>query len=104
MVQRSKDSCCTKALESIDGVRAYLLMVDHYSDKLWGVCADSKVPPIKKRFKNFLAQHSPSVQGKYAYMDLGDELGRNNEIITLLEKYDYIISSTASDSSHHDTR
>eukprot|EP00957_Ditylum_brightwellii_P211676 15366460-Ditylum_brightwellii.AAC.3 len=99
MVQTSKDSSCTKALETIDGDRAYLLVADHYSGKLWGVCADSKVPPIKWLNK-FLPQYSPSVQGKYICMDLVSELGRNNELITLLEKHDYTIRPTAPDSSH----
>eukprot|EP00957_Ditylum_brightwellii_P199848 15235224-Ditylum_brightwellii.AAC.1 len=97
MVQKSKDFSCTKALESIDGDRAYLLVADHYSGKLWGVCADSKVPPIKWLNK-FLAQNSPSTQGKYVCMDLGSELGRNHELITLLEKYDCIIRPTAPNS------
>eukprot|EP00957_Ditylum_brightwellii_P208012 15355499-Ditylum_brightwellii.AAC.1 len=80
LIKRSKDVSYTKALEGVDGYRAYLLVADHYSGKLWGVCADSK--------------------GKYVFTDRSSNLGRNHELITLLEKYDYIIRSTAPDLSH----
>eukprot|EP00957_Ditylum_brightwellii_P093240 7099934-Ditylum_brightwellii.AAC.1 len=92
MVQRPKDS-----------YRVYLLVADHYSGKLWGVCADSKLSPIKWLNK-FLTQHSPSMQGKYICMDLGSELGRNHELITLLEKYDSIIKPTSPNSSHQNAK
>jgi hypothetical protein len=97
--QKSANSERMRMLTGINGEQAYLLVADHKTDKLFGYTSDSKAPPIEW-INKLLTKYSPAMEGKYACMDLGSELGRSNEVLNLLEKHGYEIRPTAPEASY----
>jgi len=101
MVQCSSNSEHVRQLTGLHGETCYCLITDHYSGMLHGAVFCSKAPPVE--FLNtWLATYSlpNSVADKYVHFDLGGELGRCAEIVTLFQHAGYAVEPTAPDSSH----
>jgi hypothetical protein len=100
IVQRSKNKDRYDKMCGINGETAYLLLVDHCPDHLWGVATDGKAPPLTW-LNRWLTQYRPAaVPHRYAVMDNGGELSNNGEVLQLLEYHTYTPRPTAPDSSH----
>ena len=101
IVQRSADSARVRRLQGLHGETCYCLIADHYSGTLYGETFRSKAPPID--FLNrWLAQHGlpVDVPDKYVRFDLGGDLGRCSDVVTLFQQAGYAIEPTAPNSSH----
>jgi hypothetical protein len=84
----------------INGETAYLLLVDHFSDRLWGIGTDGKAPQFPW-LNRWLSQYHPArVPGQYSVMYYGGELANNGEVLQLLEYHTYTPRPMAPDSSH----
>eukprot|EP00957_Ditylum_brightwellii_P060328 4581430-Ditylum_brightwellii.AAC.1 len=71
-------------------------------DIFWPLCSDTKSPPLC--WLNYLLTNiAPDHNNKYTCMDLGSDLGRNEEVRKLLMKHGYDIRPTAPDASHQNT-
>jgi len=101
MVQQSLNSDCVQQLTGLNGETCYCLIVDHFSGMLHGAVFQSKAPPIKF-LNNWLACYGASnaIADKYVQFDLGGELGRCAEVVTLFQNARYAIEPTAPDLLH----
>ena len=90
----SKDS-----YEGINGVTAWILVVDYYTGMLYGNTRTSKAAPVLW-LKHFLAQYNPSFRDKCVLMDQGGELFNNPEVKNLFTKSGYAIHPTGADASN----
>ena len=99
MVQRSKDEERYESLVDVNGESSYLLVADHYSDKLWGITSNNKKPPMKW-LNRWLAQYKPpDCDDKYVCMDLGGELAKHTKIYDLLDCHGHATCPTAPNAS-----
>jgi hypothetical protein len=100
IVQKSCNKEQYDKFHGINGETAYLLLVDHFLDRLWGIATDGKAPPLAW-LNRWLSQYRPArVPDRYAVMDCGGELANNSEVLQLLEYHTYTPRPTALDSSH----
>jgi hypothetical protein len=77
IVQKSCNKERYDKCRGINGETAYILLVDHFSDRLWGIATDGKAPPIAW-LNRWLSQYLPDrVPDRYAVMDCVGELGNN---------------------------
>jgi hypothetical protein len=84
----------------INGETAYLLLVDHFLDRLWCFATDRKAPPLAW-LNQCLYQYLPArVPDRYAVIDCGGELANNGKVLQLLEYHTYTPHPTAPDLSH----
>jgi hypothetical protein len=69
---------------------AYLIIVDHYSDLIWGFPSYSKRPPLKW-LNRWLSQYAPrDARHKYFCMEQGGELANTKEITALILLHGYV--------------
>ena len=97
----STDDDRVSRLQGLNGETCYCLIADHFSGALYGECFETKAAPL--RFINsWLAKHAPrgDVRDKYVRMDLGGELGRSHDVVTLFENAGYSIEFTSPNHSH----
>jgi hypothetical protein len=102
IVQSSNaDSTRVKRLQGMHGETCYCLIVDHHSGMLFGQCFRSKAPPLDF-LRNWIATHglTNEIPDRYVRFDLGGELGRCADVLTLFENAGYQVESIAPDSSH----
>ena len=70
----------------IHGETCYLLVYDHATEWLDGVCRQSKAPPLA-RLKKWLTKNvKDNVKDRYVFMDQGGELHRSKVIRDQFEK------------------
>jgi hypothetical protein len=100
IVQKSYNKERYDTFCGINGETAYLLLVDHFSDRLWDIDTDRKVPPIPW-INRWISQYRPAcVPDHYAVMYCGGELANNGEVLQLLEYHTYTPRPMAPDLSH----
>ena len=102
IVQASKtDSTRVSRLQGLHGETCYCLIADHFTGALYGECFATKAPPIRF-INNWLMKHAPrsDVRDKYVCMDLGGELGRSSEVVSIFEQAGYSIEFTSPNHSH----
>ena len=104
--QASKNSQDEKQMRindymGIHGETCYLLLYDHATERLDGVCRQSKAPPIAW-LRRWLTKHvADDVKDRYVFMDQGGELYKSKAVRDLFEKeFDYEIRPTGT-AAHH---
>jgi hypothetical protein len=97
----SADSSRVKCLCGLNGETCYCLLVDHFSDMLFGQCFASKAPPLDF-LNSWLALYGLPVDTPDCYVrfDLGSELGHCDDVVKLFTNAGYHVESTAPDSLH----
>jgi len=70
----------------IHGETCYLLLYDHATERLDGVCQQLKAPPIAWLKKWLTKNMKDDVKDRYVFMDQGGELHRSKAIRDLFEK------------------
>jgi len=70
----------------IHGETCYLLMYDHATERLDGVCQQSKAPPVAWLKKWLTKNVKDDVKDRHVFMDQGGELYRSKVIRDLFEK------------------
>jgi hypothetical protein len=104
-VQSSKDSERVRRLSGLNGETCYVLLLDHFSDTLYGAALRSKAPPIEWLTKWLATKGAgTTVDSKYVRMDLGGELGRCQEVLQLFTQAGYAVEPTARNSSPQNKR
>jgi len=85
----------------IHGETCYLLLYDHATERLDGVCRQSKAPPIAWLKKWLSKNVKDDVKDWYVFMDQGGELYRSKAIRDLFEKeFGYEIRVTGTGAHH----
>jgi len=85
----------------IHGETCYLLLYDHATERLDGVCRQSKAPPIAWLKKWLTKNVKDDVKDRYIFMDQGGELYRSKAIRDLFEKeFGYVIRVTGTGAHH----
>ena len=98
---QDKDRSRINDYVGIHGETCYLLLHDHASEKLHGVCRQSKAPPIAWLRRWLKKNVSSDVKDRYVFMDQGGELYKSKAIRDLFEKeFDYEIRVTGT-AAHH---
>mgnify|MGYP007080466188 FL=1 len=85
----------------IDRETCYLLVYNHATERLDGVCRQSKAPPIAWLKKWLTKNVKDDVKDRYIFMDQGGELYRSKAILNLFEKefgYETRVTGTG---AHH---
>ena len=83
-----------RLVTSIDGYRAYLIIVDSYSGYIWVMLAKSKEPPLEY-VRDFLQKHgNQNCQIKKVRTDQGGELWKNSSFKTMIHESGYICEPT----------
>jgi hypothetical protein len=99
IVQRSKDLTRYEKFLGLNGESAYILLVYHKTDMLFGISTVGKSPPLAW-MNHWLAQYRPSnVPVRYACTGGGGELSNNGDVQKLLAHQDYADRPTALGSS-----
>eukprot|EP00957_Ditylum_brightwellii_P092427 7038254-Ditylum_brightwellii.AAC.1 len=98
MVQKSKNKDRIKALISLDGSRAYMIVTNYHSNAMLTVCTGNKCPPIS--WLNKLLTKFERKGEIYAVLDLGGELGRHPKVNSLLQQHGYTTRPTAPNASY----
>ena len=97
IVQKSKNKERVTRLTGITGDTAILLVIDLLSGALKGVTCSSKAPPLTWLNRHLAKIRPKHVEGCFALMDQGSELGRSDEIRKLLELHGYALRTSAPD-------
>ena len=102
--QRSKNSDRSVDFTGYGGETCYLLLSDHYTEKLYGCTRRSKVPPVQwLRF--WLTKHIPPdspTDDRYVFMDQGGELYQHTRICQLFEEEFYFTIIPIGTAAHHE--
>jgi hypothetical protein len=100
-VRSSKDSEHARYLSGLHGDTCYVLLRNDSSNTLYGAALRSKAPSIEL-ITRWLATNGArsTVDSKDVRMDLGEELGRCQEVLDLLTQVGYAVWPTAPSSSH----
>jgi len=85
----------------IHGDTCYLLLYDHATERLDGLCQQSKAPPIAWPKKWLTKNVKDEVKDRYVFMDQGGELHGSKAIRDLFEKeFGYEIRVTGTGAHH----
>jgi len=85
----------------LNGETCYLLLYDHATERLSGVCKQSKAPPVNWLRRWLTNNVDKDVKGRYVFMDQGGELYKCKAIRDLFEKeFNYEIRLTGT-AAHH---
>ena len=85
----------------LHGETCYLLVYDHATERLEGVCKQSKAPPVAWLRRWLRKNVDKDVKNRYVFMDQGGELYKSKAIRDLFEKeFDYDIRVTGT-AAHH---
>jgi hypothetical protein len=98
--QRYKTKGRYEKLAGINKETAYLIIVDHATDVLWGFSSDSKRPPIDFLNRWFIQYGPRDARHKYCCMDQGGELAHNKEVNDLVLLHGYVVTPTGGDALH----
>ena len=96
---RSNDPTKAKDYVGINGETCWLLITDHYSRMKHATTRVSKASPLEW-MRSFLKKHSPDCNGKYVFMDQGDELYHNPKVRSLFKQFGYDVRPTGADASN----
>ena len=103
IVQRSKNSERYDKLKSINGNIAYLIIADHKTPYLDGVCAEDKTPPLPW-LNQWFANHKPNLTTTlYVCVDQEGELYGHKEFRRLCTQWGYTIEPTAPYAPHQNS-
>ena len=84
-----------RIITSIDGYRAYLIIVDSFSGYMWVMLAKSKDPPLEY-VRDFLQKNSnKKCQIKRVRTDQGGELWKSSKFKTMIHNSGFICEPTA---------
>ena len=102
-MQKTYERERTERLTGMNGEQEYLLIEDHLTGKLRHMSSGSK--NITLNFLNIcLTYNNPlNVQNNYVLLEQGSEMSRNPTIVSLLEKYGYVVIRTSPDASHQNS-
>ena len=84
----------------LNGETCYLLIYDHATERLSGICKQSKAPPVKWLRKWLETNVEEDVKDRYVFMDQGGELYKCKAIRDLFEEFNYEIRPTGT-AAHH---
>ena len=84
-----------------NGETCYLLVYDHFPERLDGVCRQSKAPPVAWLRRWLRNNVEDDVKDRYVYMDQGGELYKCKAIRDLFEReFGYTIHVTGAEAHH----
>ena len=91
-------------ITSIDGYRAYFIIIDRKTRYLWIFLTKNKKPPIKI-FQQFLREHgNPSAHNRTVRSDKGKELWGSDAFKQVVQDAGYIMEPTAPDAPFQNGR
>ena len=95
---KSKNDKRRKDFEGFNKETSAIVVLDHFTGKLFGDARISKATPIHW-IHHFLQTHDPKCTDKYVFMDQGGELYHNPEVRKLFNIYGNKINPTGADTS-----
>ena len=87
-----------KTITSIDGKKAYLIVVDRSTRLQWAFTTSNKLPPIEI-VRNLLNKFKSKNPHRTIRVDQGGELGRSDKFINMVTECGFLIEPTGSDAS-----
>jgi GAG-pre-integrase domain len=96
---KSKDKSREIDFVGLNGEASWILVSDHFTQRLHGDTRVSKASPIAW-LRHFLKNHSPHIRDKYVFLDQGGELYGNTIVRERFKEFHYEIRPTGSDSSN----
>jgi len=91
-------------ITSIDGYRAYFIVIDRKTRYLWVFLTKNKKPPLQI-FKQFLQEHgNPSANNRTVRSDKGKELWGSDAFKQVVQEAGYIMEPTAPDAPFQNGR